>query len=191
MRDLPIPGSGPGGGWPGDAQRLGTKAMQRTYKRRRDAAYQDGLASFDVLAAQPTFREFVALYIAEGYKRNRNCFAICNSNAVVMKLANRWMAQLTPKPLRYTIHFHEDQVGEALASYWASELGVPAARIALYRKSNSGRLSGRIWRCKYGVLTILAGDTYLRARLAAWIDRLERDWVDSLSERGVAQPGSA
>lgn len=181
VRDMPIPGLGPGGGWPTDAQRLGTKAMQRTYRRRREVAYREGLESFDALDAEPTFRDFVALYIAEGYKRNRNCVAICNSNPVVMKLAHVWMGRLAARPLRYSVQFHEDQDSEVLASFWGSELGVPAAAIVTYRKSNSGRLSGRTWRCKHGVLTIVVGDTYFRARLAAWIDQLERQWLDSLS----------
>lgn len=40
VRDLPIPGSGPGGGWPEGAQRKGTRAMQRKYRRLREAAYR-------------------------------------------------------------------------------------------------------------------------------------------------------
>src|SRR5690242_9414671 len=48
----------------------GTRAMQRKYKRLRDDAYAQGLAEFDALIREPTFRDFVVLYIAEGCKRN-------------------------------------------------------------------------------------------------------------------------
>lgn len=44
VRDLPIPGSGPGGGWPADAQRKGNRAMQRKYRLLREDL--EGLRGF-------------------------------------------------------------------------------------------------------------------------------------------------
>jgi hypothetical protein len=58
------------------ARRRGNRAMQRKYKLLRTAAYQEGLESFDQLARDPTFRDFVCLYIAEGCKRERNVVSI-------------------------------------------------------------------------------------------------------------------
>ena len=72
VRDLPIPGSGSGGVWPEAARRKGTRAMQRKYRLLREEAYREGLLEYDELAVDPTFRDFVCLYIAEGYKRDRN-----------------------------------------------------------------------------------------------------------------------
>jgi len=66
VRDLPIPGSGPGGGFPAAASRRGNRSMQRKYRLLREQAYREGLAEFDELAADPTFRDFVCLYLAEG-----------------------------------------------------------------------------------------------------------------------------
>ena len=66
VRDLPIEGSGSGGPFRTEAQKLGTKAMQRKCARRREEAYQEGVASFDALAQDPIFRDFVCLYLAEG-----------------------------------------------------------------------------------------------------------------------------
>jgi hypothetical protein len=65
----------------------GTNAMQREYRRRRECAHREAAAEFDKLAAQPTFRDFVCLYLAEGSKRNRNAVAICNSDPSVMRLS--------------------------------------------------------------------------------------------------------
>ena len=72
VRGLPIPGSGSGGGWPDSARRKGNRAMRRKYRLLREAAYQEGLESFDDLASDPTFRDFVCMYVGEGYKRDRN-----------------------------------------------------------------------------------------------------------------------
>src|SRR5919198_3990542 len=38
------------------------------FKALRDAAYADGHRVFDELAADPSFRDFVTLFLAEGYK---------------------------------------------------------------------------------------------------------------------------
>ena len=46
--------------------------MQRKYRLLRAAAYEEAARSFEAMASDPTFRDFVYLYIAEGYKRNRN-----------------------------------------------------------------------------------------------------------------------
>jgi hypothetical protein len=66
VRDLPIEGSGSGGPFPTHGQKLGNRAMQRKYRLLRDEAYAEGESSFDGLIADPTFRDFVCLYMAEG-----------------------------------------------------------------------------------------------------------------------------
>src|SRR5436190_20253362 len=38
----------------------------------RERAYAGGLSEFDTLDAEPGFRDFICMYIGEGYKRNRN-----------------------------------------------------------------------------------------------------------------------
>jgi hypothetical protein len=71
--------------------------------------YREGEESFDDLAEDPTFRDLVALYIAEGSKRDRNRVAICNSEPAVIALATRWLRRLTDRPLTFWIQYHADQ----------------------------------------------------------------------------------
>jgi hypothetical protein len=80
VRDLPILGSGAGGAFGAATRRKGTHAMQRKYRLLREAAYREGVETFEELALDPTFRDFVALYLAEGYKRDRNRVSIANSD---------------------------------------------------------------------------------------------------------------
>jgi len=61
-------------------------------------------------------------------------------------------------------------------------LGIDPASIRLQRKTNSGQLGGRTWRCKYGVITVRTSDTLLRARLQAWMDYVEEQWIDSATD---------
>lgn len=45
--------------------------MQRKYRTLRYQAYERGLREFGTLGVESTFRDFVCLYIAEGYKQLR------------------------------------------------------------------------------------------------------------------------
>jgi excisionase family DNA binding protein len=176
VRDLPIPGSGSGGGWPDGAQRKGAVAMQRKYRLLREAAYERGVREYDELAVDPTFRDFVCLYIAEGYKRDRNTVSICNSDPAVMQMATRWIRSLSKKAPQASIQYHADQDLDELREFWGGTLGLEPGGIRLQRKSNSNQLKGRTWRSKHGVLQVRVGDTPFRARLQAWMDRVRAEW---------------
>jgi hypothetical protein len=66
---------------------------------------------------------------------------------------------------------------EELLAFWAAHLGIPGERIRLQRKSNTSGLKARTWRCRHGVFTIAAYDTYFRARLEAWMDQVKEEWL--------------
>ena len=134
VRDLPIPRTNR----QTRAQRIGTRAMQAKYRRLRESAYLEGRGTFAALSADPTFRDFVCLYVAEGHKRDRNCVSIANSDPRIMKLAARWMKQFAPR-LVLSLQYHDDQDPEGLKTYWAKALGLEASRFRYMRKSNSGQ----------------------------------------------------
>lgn len=150
--------------------------MQAKYQQIREEAYRQGKEEFDSLVAVPGFRDFVCMYIGEGYKRSRNDVGLGNSDPTVVSLANRWISQLGSNKIRYSLQYHADQDLPILRRFWANLLGTEPEQINLQRKSNSNQLTGRTWRSKYGVLTVSMGDTCLRARLQAWMDRLRAEW---------------
>ncbi len=170
VRDLPL------GRERRESPQHGTAAMQRKYRRLRDGAYQQGWAEYDELVLQPTFRDFVVLYIAERYKRSRNRVAIGNSDACAVALSVSWLRRFAERPLRYAVQYHVDQKLDELRQFWGTTLDVDEASIQLQRKSNSGQLVGRRWRSRHGVLTVTADETLLRAKLQAWMDRVRGDW---------------
>ena len=173
VRDIPIPLTNR----QSEAQRRGTAAMSQACRRRREAAYARGEEEFDVLAVDPTFRDFVCLYIAEGYKRNRNVVSIANSDPAVIAVADRWLKVFAGRPLSYSVQYHADQDLQEIRSFWGALVSVDPDRVRLLRKSNSNQLAGRTWRSVHGVLSVGIGDTLLRARLQAWMDRLREGWV--------------
>jgi len=91
-----------------NAPHPGNAAACRKWRRLRDEAYTDGLRTFRELARDPLFRDFVCLYLAEGYKRDRNTVAICNSDPAVIRLAHRWIAGMTQNRLDYRFQYHAD-----------------------------------------------------------------------------------
>jgi hypothetical protein len=94
-------------------------------------------------------------------------------------LETRWLRTLSHNKLQFSVQYHADQDLQELSTFWASTLNIDPSEIRVLRKSNSGRLGGRTWRCRYGVLTVTTCDTLLRARLQAWMDCVQEQWVDS------------
>jgi AcrR family transcriptional regulator len=175
--DMPRPARCRNRKGPGHA--LGNAAMQAKYRRLREEAYEEGLASFESMMEEEGFSDFVTLFIAEGYKRNRNVVSVANSDPAVIAIADRWMRRLSRNKLTYWVQYHADQDLPALRVFWAKLVGIKTNEIQLQRKSNSNQLKGRTWRSEYGVLTVATNDTYFRARLQAWVDLLSRRWLDS------------
>ena len=160
-----------------EAQRRGTAAMQAKYALLRDQAYASGVEEFPRLAADPTFRDFICMYIGEGSKRARNVVAVANSDPAVVALSDRWIRRLAGRGgPDYWVQYHADQDLEELRCFWGGVLGVPAAAIRLQRKSNSNQLAKRTWRSAHGVLTVRITDTNLRCRLQAWMDLIRASW---------------
>jgi hypothetical protein len=173
IRDLPL-------GRPRRENALpGSRAMCRKYRLVREVAYAEGNAEFDLLARDPSFRDFVCLYIAEGYKRNRNRVSVANSDPSVVLVCTRWIRRFARNPVTFSLQYHADQDLREITDFWGAQVGVPPGTIRLQRKSNSGRLGGRSWRSKHGVLTVTAEDTAFRARLQGWIECLQQQWLDS------------
>ena len=153
----------------------------------RRESYQAGWDEFPALDAQTGFRDFVCMYIGEGYKRNRNRVMIANSDPKVVRLADIWICRLAANKIDYALQYHADQDPEELVQFWAQYLGADVAAFRFQRKSNSGQLKGRNWRSRWGVLSVGSNDTQFRARLQAWIDRVQRSWQDlSATGRGAA-----
>lgn len=173
-------------GWVGDVPlqrprrenaRVAGEVTRAKHAALRQAAYDRGMQSWPILSADPTFRDFVTLFIAEGYKRSRNVVKVSNSDPAVIALSARWMRTLSKRPLKCSVQYHVDQDPAELQAFWGDLLGIRPELVKLQRKSNSGQLSGRQWRSEHGVLQVWVGDTYLRSRMQAWVDSIKRGWV--------------
>ncbi len=172
IKDLPIPRTEK----QSDAQLARAAQVKQKYALLREAAYKEGVAQAPELLKDSTFRDFVVLYMAEGYKRDRNVVSLVNSDPAVVRLAYRWMCKLSPKQSEYSLQYHADHNTDELRVFWAKYLDIAPSSIKLIRKSNSGELAGRQFRSVHGLLTVRICDTYFRARLQAWMDIIKSQW---------------
>lgn len=179
VRDLPLLDASSDTGAPAASTAVAGAPEPNPVAPREQSAYEEGLRSFDDLVIQPTFRDFLSIYILDGYKRDRRRVALANADPAVMRLANRWIWRLTDKSPSLSVRFHPDQgVGE-LRRFWSETVGVDGAAIRA-RRAAQGELTRRSHQWGplplHGVLTITVDDTLLRARLQAWMRRMRESW---------------
>lgn len=157
----------------------GTKAMRLKGAALREDAYKDGLCKYSDMVAQSSFRDFIMVYLTEGYRRTKHQVAVSNSNPNIVVLAFKWIKKLMnqDRKMDFNLQCHVDNNEDELKEFWAKKLGIENEQIKIRRKSNSGELSGRQWRSVHGVFTIRANDTYLRSRIEAWMDKIQEEWI--------------
>lgn len=167
-----------------DNQRKGTQANQESHRRRRLSAYQQGLEEAEQLLADPALRDFVVLYMAEGYKRSRHTVSLANSDPAIVLRADSILKQLIAEgeALSYALQYHADQDPQKLREFWGALVEAEPSRIRLQRKSNSNQMTGRKWRSVHGVMTVSVHQTLLRCRIEAWMAYLRAEWGDTLPE---------
>jgi hypothetical protein len=174
VRDLPLgeregDGDGKGVGIEGRASAVASAAAG-------DAAYEEALRSFDDLAAQPTFRDFVCLYIARGCMRERAKVSLSDSDAAVMRLANRWMLRLSDKSPLLSVRYEPGQSLTELRRFWGGIVGVQARTIRVHDEGDRVGARNAARSARHGVLTVSVEDALLRARLQAWICKTRDSW---------------
>lgn len=159
-------------------QRAGTLAMSAKYAARRKAGYDAAYQDAGELLKEDGIRDFVILYLAEGYRKNRNVVSLSNSNPSIIKFAHSCMRRMATNPhFAYSFQYHADQDPERLKRFWAACLNVGTELIRPIRKTNSGQLKGRRFACVYGVFQVRVGDTLFRSRLQALMDVVQEQWA--------------
>jgi hypothetical protein len=154
--------------------------MQAKYAAIRQAAYDEACNHAADLLEDRDLRDFVVLYLAEGYRKDRNSVSFSNSSPAMIQFAHRCMQRLASnRHFRYSFQYHADQEPEVLRQFWASSLGVAAESIKSIPKTNSGHLRGRRFACAYGVFQIQVSDTDFRSRLQALMDAVQEQWASA------------
>ena len=159
-------------------QQRGTIAFQAKCASERKNVYDLAYENAREALRDSQIRDFVVLYLAEGFRRDRNRVSFSNSNPKMVAFAHSIMRRLATNPhFRYSFQFHTDQDPEALKAFWGAYLNIDPDIINPIPKTNSGHLQGRRFACEYGVFQIHIGDTRFRAQLQALMDALQEEWA--------------
>ncbi len=159
-------------------QRAATAGMQAKCAALRQDAYNAAYSIATQTLQDQDIRDFVVLYLAEGYRKGRNAVALTNSNPHIVRFAHNCMRRLsTNTHFYYSFQYHADQDPETLKGFWAAYLGIDTVHIRPVRKTNSGHLKGRRFACQYGIFQIQVGDTFFRSRLQALMDAVQAEWA--------------
>jgi hypothetical protein len=174
VRDLPLRSKG-------DQE----PALSRVSPVSSEAAYAEALESFAELDAQPTFRDFVCVYLMQGEQRDLTRVALTNADPMVMRLVSRWIKRLTDKAPFLSLQCSGGQSSNDLRRFWSEAVGAEPRAIRVrdavgLKRSDVGRddhaLGAPSGGEQHGLLTVTVNDTLLRARLQAWMQRTRETW---------------
>lgn len=172
IKDIPIPRT--------EDQRKCTVAASRANKEKwekiRREYYNLGKNYFSEIERDPHLRDFVIIYLTEGYRKTRNVVQVTNSNINIIQTSHKFIQMFSNKKITYNLQCHVDNDEEKLLDYWSNGLKIDRNHIRIIRKSNSGNLSGRKWRSLYGVMGISVNDTKFRMMIESWMDFIQEDW---------------
>jgi transposase-like protein len=169
VRDLPLRGGAR------DATR--GEAPAKVPRVLSGAAYEEGLATFEELSAQPTFRDFVCIYLVQGERRDRTRVALTNSDPAVMRLVSRWLRRLTDKAPFLSLRYAPGQSLNELRRFWGETTGTSPRAIRARGSSEGVPGEQPVPGPSHGLLTIGVDDTLLRARLQGWMHRARESWL--------------
>lgn len=150
----------------------GARVYSNKCKELRDVEYQKGLTD-DI---KDDVRDFVILYLCEGYRKTKNIVQITNSNVNIIKLSAKVMRKLTDKKIEYNLNFYDDHDELELKNYWAKELSIGQDEIKCWIKNGQGNLRGRNNVSKYGTMQIRLCNTLLKSKIDGWMDNIQNKW---------------
>ncbi len=172
VRDLPL--RGPRSQMRGEGRhRSGVQTVSRA---NGEAAYEEGLETFDGLLAQPTFRDFVCIYLAQGEHGDRERVALSNSDPAVMRLVSRWLRRLTDRSPFLSLRYAPGQSPNELRRFWGEVTGTEPRAIRLRGTCAEEPGGDPAPAPSHGRLTVAVHDTLLRARLQGWMHRARESW---------------
>jgi len=151
--------------------------MQQKYARLRQEAYEQTDLS---LLEEPLVRDFIVMYLGEGYRRNRNEVQICNSNPLIMGMSFQALRRIgLPKSPTFRLKIYPDMDASKKKRFWGKQVGIKPSQITLTNDKKKEKPS-KYRRSEHGILYMRVTDTYLRARLQALMDTVQGEWKTNL-----------
>lgn len=144
------------------------------WKLLRDEAYETGLSYYKNNKNDSLFRDFIIIYLTEGFRASNKCVEVTNANLNIIKNCKHILERFTNK-ISYRIMSYIDKDEENVRKFWANGLKIETKDFKYYIKTG-GDLKGRDFASKFGTMKIIVHDFKLRMQIQAWMDELEKEW---------------
>ncbi len=146
-----------------DTQRLGIKAIQKMFWKKRCDAFERGVK----MAHHIREDEFIAgvmLHWAEGNKKNNA--GIANSDARIIKMMVGWFEKyfhIKRTSLAIHLHLHSGQNEEKMKKYWSQITGIPRKNFikSFIKPEGSGYRKNILYNGTVKITPRGSGSTYL------------------------------
>lgn len=155
---------------------VASKAMSEKYSRLRTDAYTQAANEAEQRMKDKLFRDFVVLYLAEGYRKTRFRLAVANTDPDILILAYRFMRELSSKTFCFHLLCHREVDRPAAIMFWANALGIEPTRIQVFGKSARASVR-KIAAAVHGVMSIRVNDACAREKMQAFLDWLKHEWT--------------
>src|SRR4051812_23941679 len=83
-------------------------ANSKKFKKLRDEAYEQGLKDFNDLLKINTFRDFIIIYLTEGFRKSKNTAQVTNSNHNIINITKKWFEKFSSKKPFYQLQYYKD-----------------------------------------------------------------------------------
>lgn len=150
--------------------------MVEKYQIARLQAWNDGWDSFEKNIKQPYFKDFLIIYLCEGYKRDRNMVQVTNADPSIIQVCYPFVKTWTKNKINYFVQIHHDDDAKEIVNYWSSLLNITPSLIKTHLRAE--KKTNRKGKLPHGIFTFRVGDTYLKCKLDAWISRLKEGWSE-------------
>jgi len=158
------------------ARKAAVKANKNKFQALRDAAYTEGVRIYEERKDDPLFRDFITIYLTEGFRKGQNQVAVANCNPNIIHVAQKILNMYADRKVEYVVHYYDDHNLQELKDYWIKELTLGPVNLKFQVKAGAGKLKGRSSVLPYGTMHIRTNDTYLRSKIQAWMDLLQAEW---------------
>lgn len=162
-----------------DARKRGHEAASQAAQKKYAVLRQQAYDATDLrLLEDPIVRDFIVMYLAEGYRRNRHSVQICNSNPNIMRLSVMALCKLGRKQFTNSsirLMLYPDHHDGVERRFWAKEVGLRPKQINIWRPHQK-QYKSKYRRSEHGIMYLAVSDTSLRARLQALMDAVQASW---------------
>lgn len=159
--------------------------MQENCALKRNEAYNKAKETVALDLKDKLLRDFVNIYIGEGYKRNRDSVSIVNSDPKIILLSlyvmKKYFLKSDKKMIMQIRYYKENDNELELLEYWKKLFNDENIKFTTYIQPTV-RAEGHNNSNKYGLVTVTINDTYAKQKLNAYMDYVKEEWTKKFEQ---------